>query len=431
MYEQALRVIGSPSMTAAISVSAVGLAFTARLVRSLAGWPALGGGLSVLVALAVVSILVRRRELEWRGLLPISLLAFVGWCAISVLWSNHQWASLGGVIYQIAFCLLGVYIALLRDLIQIIRAVGDVIRVTLAASFATEIFAGLLIDMPIRFLGVEGNLATGLPIQGIFGTRNQLGIVALIGVITFTAELLTRSVTRTVSVFSLCAGIAGIALTHSPVTIGATLAAVIAACAMLGLRRLAPSARKLAQFILLGVSTVSLLIVWSFRSQIIEVLNAGSEFEVRYELWRGVLGFVRIRPLEGWGWVGLWQAELQPYLAVNQTDGRQHASALNAFVDVLFQTGVIGLFCFIVFVALTLVRSWLLAANQRSVVFVWPAIVLIALLITSLAESTILVEFGWLVFVMCSIAAAHRLSWRQGYDAIPVNPANGAGLARD
>ena len=110
------------------------------------------------------------------------------------MWSDYQWATFAGVVYQLIFAFLAVYIALVRDAIQIVRVVGDVLRVLLTASLALEVLSGLLLDLPIRFLGIEGNIAVGGPIQGLFGTRNQLSIVALIAFVTFLVELRTRSV---------------------------------------------------------------------------------------------------------------------------------------------------------------------------------------------------------------------------------------------
>ena len=54
--------------------------------------------------------------------------------------------------------------------------------------------SGVLLDMPFRFLGVQGNIAQLGPIQGIFGTRNLLGFVAVIALITFLIEYRTQSV---------------------------------------------------------------------------------------------------------------------------------------------------------------------------------------------------------------------------------------------
>ena len=54
--------------------------------------------------------------------------------------------------------------------------------------------SGILLDMPFRFLGIQGNIAQLGPIQGIFGTRNLLGFVAVIALITFLIEYRTQSV---------------------------------------------------------------------------------------------------------------------------------------------------------------------------------------------------------------------------------------------
>jgi hypothetical protein len=62
---------------------------------------------------------------------------------------------------------------------------------------------------------------------------------------------------------------------------------------------------------------------------------------------------------------------------------------------------------------LAFIRSWLLASRQRSFVYAWPALMLVVLIVASLAESMILVEFGWLTFVVCCVKAARELSWRR------------------
>ncbi len=90
-----------------------------------------------------------------------------------------------------------------------------------------------------------------------------------------------------------------------------------------------------------------------------------------------------------------------------------HDSALNAYVDVALQLGLVGLLLFLVLVILAFVRAWLLASNRRSRSFVWPALVVVALLVTALAESSVLVGAGWLTLVVCAVKSAENLSWRR------------------
>ncbi|WP_234407323.1 hypothetical protein [Microterricola viridarii] len=77
-----------------------------------------------------------------------------------------------------------------------------------------------------------------------------------------------------------------------------------------------------------------------------------------------------------------------------------------------FQLGLVGLISFIALVGFALVRSWLLASERRSTVYVWPALVVLALTVTSLAESTVLGEYGWMLLIVCAIKASQAMSWR-------------------
>jgi hypothetical protein len=92
-------------------------------------------------------------------------------------------------------------------------------------------------------------------------------------------------------------------------------------------------------------------------------------------------------------------------------------SARSAWVDVWFQLGLLGFALFVAIVGLALVRSWLLAGRRRSVIFTWPAAVLVALIAFSFAESSLLIEFGWMTFVICAVKAGQEISWRKVFEA--------------
>lgn len=404
--------LGSARFNSALALAAVGTAFSTHAIRALIGWPGLLAALCVLVVLAAASFIAQRRMIEWHGLLPLSLLAFIGWCALSVFWSSYQWATLGGAAYQIGFAFLAVYIALVRDAIQIVRLVGDVLRMLLGVSLALEVFSGLLIDLPITFLGIQGNIAQGGPIQGIFGTRNQLSIVALIAFVTFLVELRTRSVRPPLAAYSITLASLAILLAHSPVIAAVSVFVGLATLALYGLRKLRPETRRFAQVGLAVLVVAAAVLAYLYRSRVIDLLNARADFQVRYRLWIQIWELIPVNALQGWGWVGAWPVDLYPFSAINLNSGSPHANGLNAYLDVYLQVGIIGLILFVVLLALAFGRSWLLGSNRRSVVYVWAPLVLVALLATSVFESSILVEGGWLLLVVCTVKASQGLSWR-------------------
>jgi exopolysaccharide production protein ExoQ len=406
-----VALLGSAPFGKAITITIVATAYLAFLLKATIQWPGLIAIVSALVVLAAGSLAVRRHELEWRGILPISLLVFLGWSAVSIFWTDYQWAALSSILYQVAFAFLGIYVALTRDLIQIVRAFGDVLRVILVTSLILEVMSGLLLDVPFVFLRISGNLAEAGPIQGVLGTRNQLGLVALIALVTFFIEWRTRSVHPQLATYSLILGGVTLWFTRSPVAFGITLVVAIAALALFGLRRLDPAARRLGQFSLVSALIVTAIIGLLARGPVVRLLNAGSEFEYRYALWQRIAAVNPDNSLEGFGWIGYWRTYLPPYSGIGGVSDTNQ-SALNAFIDVWFQLGLVGLSAFVVFVVLALVRSWVLASNKRSVVYLWPALILVVLLSVSTAESTVLVEFGWFTLVVCALKASQDLSWR-------------------
>ena len=414
-------VLASPRFSATLTHLIIGFAFSTHLLRSLMGWPGLLAALVCLVVLATASMIARRESIEWHGLLPLSILVFLVWCALSVLWSGYALHTVSGVAYQLAFAFLAIYVALVRDTIQIVRATGDVLRLLLGLSLALEVLAGLLLDLPIVFLGIQGNIITLGPIQGVFGSRNALGLVSLIAAISFIIELRSRSMRPGRAAASIALALLGILLTHSPVFVVVASAVGIAALALYWLRRTRTEDRWLLQLSLLGATVLAALFAFVGRTGIINLLNAGSEFETRSSLWREMWRLVELHPLEGWGWTGIWPQNVSPYGWLDFVTGSRHSSALNAFLDVYFQVGLVGFLSFVVLVTLAFIRSWLLASNKKPVVYVWSPLVLVALLVTSAAESTVLVEFGWLLLLICSVKAAQGQSWRRLLSPSPRN----------
>ncbi|MEI5584905.1 MULTISPECIES: O-antigen ligase family protein [unclassified Agromyces] len=402
---------GSARFAQALTLIAIGLAFSTHAVRAMIGWPGLLAALAGLLVLCGFSLVARWRAVEWYGILPLTILVFVGWAAASVIWSEAPYATVLRVAYLVAFGVLGLYTALMRDTIQIVRAFGDVFRVLLGVSIALEVLSGILLDLPIAFLGIQGDIAALGPIQGLFGSRNMLGFVALIALLTFIIEWRTKSVQRPRAIASVALAALCLVLAGSPVTFIALGASLIALAALYGLRRVPAATRWRWQLGLLVAAVAALVTAWVLRIRIIELLDARGEFDVRLDVWREVSRYLAANPLQGWGWMGRWP-DSAPYVWIERAIGRDLGSALSAWIDAYFQVGVIGMLLFAALVGVALVRSWLLASNRRSVVYLWPALVLVAIAVTSFAESFALQEGGWMLLVVCAVKAARDMSWR-------------------
>lgn len=404
--------LGSPRLTRALTEVILVVALATHAVRAFVGWPGTIAIIASLIVLCALSLISQPEPVRWRGMIPFSLLAFFGLTVVSVLWSQYNWATLGGVVYTIGFAALGCYVALVRDTIQVVRSMGNALRVILGGSLIVEVLSGVIIDTPLTFLGVSGNLALGGPIEGLVGTRNALAFLAALAVLTFWIEYRTRSVEPGLTWASLALAGACLVFARSPVSWLVLGAVGVTSLTLFAVRRLPPGRRRPIQASLLVAAAVLGAGAWLLRRQLVDIVDAAADVVARTSVWADINGLATLYPTQGWGWVGRWPVELFPFASVNDTLGRPAESALNAFVDVRLQLGVIGVVVLLTALVLAFARAWLLASERRSSVHVWPALTLVLLIATSVTESYLLFEGGLLLFVLCAMIAARGRSWR-------------------
>lgn len=417
MARGAIRVgsdlVAHPRFAEALTIAATVFAATTEVIRAMIGWPGAIAILAVLVVLGATRMVVRRERPEWTGALPISMLALFGWMGLSLLWSEYNWASLGGLAYAAGFAIVGLTISLTRDLIQIVRGVGEGLRIVLAASLCLEVLLGIVLDSPFPPFGIEGNLASGGPIQGVAGSRNALGFLALIALITFAIEIATRSIDRGRAALSLVLVAAALGFTGSPISMVAIATVVSATAALLVLRRTSPAVRRWLRLGLIGVLFIAATLAWALRNGLVAWLSARSELAVRERVWSTARQRLGDRDVQGLGWVGQWPQEVEPFPTIIARSGGGVSDALSAYVDAILQIGYVGLVLLVVALGIATLRAWMLATERRSLAHLWPALVLVALIVVSAAESFLLREFGLMLFVAIASLVAGQRSWRE------------------
>lgn len=422
--EIAEHVLGQARFTQALTVTAIGAAVLAPLIVRLSGWAGLAGVLGTLAVLALGALWSLRLELEIRHL-PLTMLAFVAWAALSVVWSRYAVEAFCGVIVFIAFGLLGAFIALTRDLSQIVRATGRVLRAVLGVSLAIEFTAGLLIDSPIRALGVHGNLGRLGPLQGLLGTPDLLALTCVLAAVTFVVEHRMGALPRWWALTAVAGAVLLLSMTRSAV--GVVLGG-IAAFAFFGLAfidRAPASHRSSRQVAVVIAAGIAVLVGWALRWPLAGALNGVSEALYRLEVWRQVMALYPFQWLLGRGFLGRWRGDVAPYSEID-VPSRSVPDAASAYIDALMQLGIVGFALLVLALVAALTRSWLLASRKRAVVYIWPAVVLTVLAASGVVLSNLLFELGWLLFVICAVKASHQISWRSALGA--QNPASGDGV---
>ncbi|MBT2485411.1 O-antigen ligase family protein [Microbacterium sp. ISL-108] len=412
-----MRLLGSVEMARAFTLATLTAVFGSFAIEEMTSAVTLAAIITVLCLLGVAILWVRREELSPLRIAPSSLVAFLAWALVSLVWTTDRTDTFFGWLSLFGFAFLALTVGHIRDTLQTVRAIGDTLRGLLAVSLAMEILSGILLDIPFTFLAIQGNLAAGGPIQGIFGSRNMLGFVAVIALITFVIEWRTQSVNPPLAVVSMALAGSLAFLSASPTVLVLAVAVGIVTGALTIVRHASPERRTLVQWILGGLVALALTIAFAFRHQIIALLDAGSDFSIRATLWNTILDFVALKPIEGWGWFGGWARGEYPFTYINFQLDDHHQSALNAFFDVLLQLGAAGLVLFLLLGGVALIRSWLVASVRRSVVYAWTPIILVTLAVDSMFESFTLVGAGWFMLVLCALRAGQSRSWRENIDA--------------
>ncbi|MBT1018583.1 O-antigen ligase family protein [Canibacter sp. lx-72] len=394
-------------------------------VRSLIGW---GGFLVVSGALVIGGVILfnkarQTKQFSWH-FVPHSLLLFLAFATVSIIWSAYRVESLLGITAQLATSTVAVLLAFLFSWQQLVRALATSLRYILMLSLLFELYVAAILRKPLLQGFVTVNDATnpsellywsrallfsGGPIQGVIANSALLGLFALIALVVFAAQLLDGETSRCSGWFWISTAALVLLLTRSATVWIALL--VVAATALFALWARRSAANRtpvyISGFALLAATTVAALTLYEPVSKF---LGKSPDFTGRFEIWHKVAMLAQEHPVLGLGWVSHWAPWAEPFASLDTKVGLPVMHAHNAWLDVRLQLGWVGLVIFTVFVLGTVQRVWCLAVDQprqgvterlpyRAYTML-PLLIMAALLIQSLTESRLLIESGWLLLVL-------------------------------
>jgi len=393
--------------------------------RNLGGWWGFGAIAVIVVAGSVVGLILEKPDWKWRRF-PKSLILFMLLATLSILWSFYQGASLLGVALQWSATVAALFVALVLTWAELLRTLGVALRWILALSLAFELFVSVVIQQPVLPFFVEyegkiplafywsrGLLLDGGPIEGIVANRNLLGFVALIAVIVFAVQLAARTVKRGWGVVWLTLAVAMLLLTRSAtVTLAAVLVLVVLGFALWA-RSVHHQARRPVYLVAATSVVVGAGAVLTLFPLLTQLLGKSSDLTGRFDIWRSVTELATERTGFGWGWVGYWVPWVEPFQGLAVRNGVAYLQAHNAWLDVWLQLGIVGLVLFAALVSATMWRAWFLAIDRprlgvsNTAPFrasaLLPVLIMAALLAQSVAESRLLIEYGWLLLIVMAV----------------------------
>jgi len=386
-------------------------------IRYLFGW--VGFGVWTLVfSIAVWVMLIRSKPGRTLKLIPWYLYVLFGFMLLSSALSNYSLISFGAWMVSVITASFSLWLAHAFDWRHILRVFANTIRFVLGASLLFEFVAAAIVRAPIlpvfknftgdippsrAFYWTQGNLFNGERIQGIMGNANLLAYVAMVGLILFAVEFAIVGTSRVLSVWSMVASAICIALAKSAGISFAIAAVVVAAIVSIAAEGKDHSTRHRYYRVAWSVAGVIGFFVLSFRAEVFALVGKSPDMTGRTMIWRKVLGLIPERPLQGFGWLSYWLPGIKPYEGLVVINHVPYYQAHNAFLDMWLQSGIFALIAFITVIVITFIKLWQLAVRHTSALYLWPILVFMGIIVQNFTESRMLLEFGWVLFMLFAI----------------------------
>ena len=372
----------------------------------------------LILALAAVSLACYFLfKSDWKRVvrqMPVELTLLLVLMIASSPWSAYASETVSGFSIQIGITLIALFFAVTFTWRKILVVFANVIRVIVFGSFLVELFTstfkGLLprlvdgVDPAIEVAFAQsGHLFDGGRIQGLLGNANLVAAWALIGVITFAIEAAIKKKTRTLSIVSFVASVALIVVAKSAGVIFATLAVLAAGIVSLVAEGKDKATRHRYYRVAWSVAGVAMFFVLVFRRSVFELLGKSPDMTHRSDIWRRVSSLIQQRPLEGWGFTGVWVPGVRPYEGLVVINGEKYYQAHNAYLDMWLQLGAVGLILFVILLTRVFVKTWRLGVHHSNALYLWPLLLLVTQLVRGITESRLLIQSAMMMLILFAV----------------------------
>lgn len=380
----------------------------------------------ITIASGVVSLVLWvsiRPPLQWRRL-PWFVVAYVVWAVASIAWSAwRETSALTGLLLVIT-TLQGLFIATVLTWRELIKAMSSGLKWVLALSLLFELWVSIFIGGPLLpgfVLPTEpvdpiaywsrDNLFDGGRIQGIMGSANLLGAVALLAIIVFAIRLAAGVRWRVTLGLWIALAVFLFWRAASATAYLAAVGAVIVLVTVLLMRRAKRPGERTRYYI--GYAIVGIggaLIVWFGRDAIFTAVGRDSDLTGRERIWAAVLERAAEHPVVGWGFATPWVPTDPAFDGWIIDHDQTVMQAHNMWIDVYLQLGIIGVVLLGLLFLAYVWRSWFFAVDRPrwdlradrpySPLTLLPTLFGAILLVQGLAESSPLLLWGWMFLVM-------------------------------
>lgn len=355
-------------------------------------------------------IALRWREVAsaaWRAKWILALLAVT---MASTAWSQDPSITLRRSLVLCATTLFGIYFATRFDPSEQLRLLAWMCALVICASILLVIFVP-------RF-GLDQTLHAG-DWQGAFNQKNMLARAMVLSVfVFFFVRFRPGNPFRWIG---LTASMVLLVLSRS-VTGVVVCAAILATLPLYRLFRTSFSFAAPVFLALFGVTTAGGALAYVTLPTLLQFVHRDATLTGRLELWNAVLLAISKRPWLGYGFSAFWQGltgeSANVLLTVRWLPGYAH----NGFLDLVLDTGLVGLAVFVAGYLAFWRRAIALVARSSSRFALWTCAYLTFVFFYNLTEGPALSQnnISWVLYVCTAVNIALSLRAEAGTEAEPV-----------
>ncbi len=389
------------------------VSFAGQGIRDLLGFWGYGVVVTLTgLALAAVFMGAGRRVTLRR--LPLAPCAFVVVCCLSVLWSAYKVETVGAAGLSLITTAGGILLAIAFPLDRMLFALTRALQWTLGLSLALELFVAVVIGhripplymlkwahVPELSYWVNGALFRGGPIQGFVGNRNPLAFIALLMILCLVTLWLAHRIGAIEALVWIALSVLVLALTRSATVFVALFACIAVVAVALVLRAASPARRPRILRVAVILAVMAVIAGVLLHDSLTGLLGRDPDMTGRSEIWHRVLFLWRMHPITGWGWIMYWVPWIPMFrYLVIRPDGTPTVQSHNAYIEALFQTGIIGCIVLVAAVLWVTISAFRIAVKRldTDILCLAPTLFMTAMVVQSFSESRLLSEGNWLLF---------------------------------
>ena len=353
-------------------------------------------GVLLLPLLAVGAVFLAGWERLMNRRLPVLVVLFTLWTGGSLMWSADRRGSAVALSAFAAAVVLALCSAWLLTLDQVARTVLWSVQALIAVTVLSLLLAPEWSTAPPVLDPVSGW-------HGPFSHKNGLGAFLVLAVVTLGSLPCRRR--------GLWLGATAVLLVGARSSTALAISAIVVLVLLWAkglVRQHLPAGRLAYVTVSALVTGVAVSAVTLAPGLIANALGRNLTLTGRTEIWGAVEHQIALRPVNGFGWGGVWRATSPPTLQMWREARFNAYYAHNGYLDVLLQVGAVGLVLLLAIIAVTAVR---LTNAPATPVTLWSLLVLGSLCISAFSESAPFTDaLGLLLITVLGVSTCQRRS---------------------